>query len=110
MTTRKTIAYYRLPASTRAAWARVAERTDEEQARRGIPAAHGGKDHLPRIQGSGLFRHCAEIAVHGRETGDADRLVALALSAITDAAGFLGTGASEDEAKAKELEAKTASK
>jgi SAM-dependent methyltransferase len=82
---------------TGAAWARVAERTDEEQARRGIPAAHGGKDHLPRIQGSGLFRHCAEIAVHGRETGDADRLVALALSAITDAAGFLGTGASEDD-------------
>src|ERR1700691_5321465 len=82
---------------TGAAWARVAERTDEEQARRGIPAAHGGKDHLPRIQGSGLFRHCAEIAVHGRETGDADRLVALALSAITDAAGFLGTGPSEDD-------------
>jgi ubiquinone/menaquinone biosynthesis C-methylase UbiE len=82
---------------TGAAWDRVAERAAEEQARRGIPAAHGGKEHLGRLRASGLFRHCAEIAVHGRETGDADRLVALALSAITDAAGFLDAGLTEDE-------------
>jgi hypothetical protein len=50
-----------------------------------------------RKRGSGLFRHCAEIAVHGCEQGDADRLVALALSAITHTAGFLGGGATEDE-------------
>lgn len=46
---------------------------------------------------SGLFRHCAEVAVHGREQGDAGRLVALALSAITHAADVLADGATEDE-------------
>jgi ubiquinone/menaquinone biosynthesis C-methylase UbiE len=41
-------------------------------------------------------RHCAEIAVHGREQGDADRLVALAHSAITHPADFLGDGPAEE--------------
>ena len=82
---------------TGAAWDHVADRVDAEQARRGIPAAHQGKDHLGRFRSSGLFRHCAEIAVHGREQGDADRLVALAHSAITDAADFLDDGVTEDE-------------
>lgn len=82
---------------TGAAWARVAERAAEEEARRGIPAAHGGKEHLGRLRASGLFRHCAEVAVHGHDSGDADRLVALALSAITGAADFLDTGVTEDE-------------
>jgi len=82
---------------TAAAWERVADRVEAEQRRRGIPEAHQGKDHLGRLQRSGLFRHCAEIAVHGRDQGAADRLVGLAFSAISGAAGFLADGATEDE-------------
>ena len=82
---------------TGAAWDAVVSRVDELQARRGLPALHGGKDHAGRLRRSGLFRHCAEIAVHGREQGDAERLVALALSAIGHVAGFLADGATEDE-------------
>jgi len=82
---------------TGAAWARVAERVDAEQARRGLAPVHRGKDHLGRLARSGLFRHCAEIAVHGREQGDAGRLVAVALSAIAHAAEFLADGCTEDD-------------
>ena len=82
---------------TGAAWARVEHRVDAEQARRGLAPVHGGKDHLGRLRGSGLFRYCAEIAVHGRERGDAARLVAVALSAIAHAADFLADGCTEDE-------------
>jgi hypothetical protein len=46
---------------------------------------------------SGLFRHCAEIAVHGREQGDAERLAGLAVSAISHVADFLAQGATEGE-------------
>jgi SAM-dependent methyltransferase len=80
-----------------AAWENVVSQVEAEQARRGIAEAHQGKDHLGRLQRSGLFRHCAEIAVHGRDEGDAGRLAGLALSAITNAAGFLADGATEDE-------------
>jgi SAM-dependent methyltransferase len=82
---------------TGAAWEAMADRVDAIAARRGLPAPHGGKDHAARIRGSGLFRHCAEIAVHGPEQGDAERLVALALSAIAHAADFLADGSTEDE-------------
>ena len=82
---------------TEAAWEAVVGRVDNLQARRGLPVLHGGKDHAERIRASGLFRHCAEIAVHGREQGDAERLVALALSAIGRAAEFLARGSTEDE-------------
>jgi SAM-dependent methyltransferase len=81
---------------TSAAWAEVAARVEAEQARRGLAPPHRGKDHLPAIRGSGLFRHAAEIAVHGRDEGGADRLVALALSAVTHLADFLDDGADED--------------
>jgi SAM-dependent methyltransferase len=82
---------------TGAAWENVARRVEAEQARRGFPAAHDGKDHLGRLRASGLFRHCAEIAVHGRDRGGADRLVRLAFSAITSGADFLADGAAEGE-------------
>jgi len=82
---------------TAAAWNGVVSRVEAEQARRGIPEAHQGKDHLGRLQRSGLFRHCAEIGVHGRDQGDAGRLAELALSAIANAAGFLADGVTEDE-------------
>jgi SAM-dependent methyltransferase len=82
---------------TGAAWAQVAARVDAEQARRGLAPAHRGKDHLGRLAGSGLFRHCELLAVHGREQGDADRLVAVAFSAINHAADFLADGCTEDD-------------
>ena len=58
-------------------------------ARRALPPLHRGKDHRERIRRSELFRHCAQTAVHGREQGDAARLVALALSANGLAAEFI---------------------
>jgi SAM-dependent methyltransferase len=82
---------------TGAAWEAMADRVDAVEAQRGLPALHGGKDHAARIRSSGLFRHCAEIAVHGRDQGDAERLVALALSAVAHAADFLADGSTEDE-------------
>ncbi len=80
---------------TSAAWAELVARVDAEQARRGLPAVHGGKEHLGRIRRSGLFRHCARVAVHGRDRGDAKRFAALALSAIACAADFLEDGCDE---------------
>ena len=88
---------------TAAAWDDVAGRVEAEERRRGIPEAHQGKDHLGRFQRSGLFRHCAELAVHGRDRGSADRLVGLALSASGNAAGFLADGVTEDELGVTEL-------
>jgi SAM-dependent methyltransferase len=82
---------------TGAAWDRMAARVNKEEARRGLPPLHPGKDHLDRIRRSALFRHCARIAVHGSEQGDAGRLVALALSAMGRAADFLTDGCTEDE-------------
>jgi hypothetical protein len=82
---------------TGAAWDAVVARVDGMQARRGVTSLHGGKDHADRIRRSGLFRHCTEIAVHGREQGDAERLVGLAVSAISHVTDFLADGATEDE-------------
>ncbi|HTS97897.1 MAG TPA: class I SAM-dependent methyltransferase [Streptosporangiaceae bacterium] len=82
---------------TGAAWEDMARRVDEEEARRGLPPLHRGKEHLGRIRACGLFRHSAQIAVHGREQGDAGRLVATALSAISHAADFLALGCTEEE-------------
>jgi SAM-dependent methyltransferase len=82
---------------TAAAWDTVVGRVDQVQARRGLPALHGGKDHTDRMRRSGLFRHCTETAVHGREQGDAERLVAVALSAISRAADCLADGSTEGE-------------
>jgi SAM-dependent methyltransferase len=82
---------------TGAAWDAVVTRADGLQARRGLASLHGGKDHADRIRRSGLFRHYAEIAVHGHDQGDAERLVGLAVSAISHLADFLADGATEDE-------------
>jgi SAM-dependent methyltransferase len=80
-----------------AAWDAVADRVEELAARRGLPALHRGKDHLGVLRGSGLFRHCTEIAVTGCEQGDAGRLVALARSVISRLDGFLAEGSTEDD-------------
>jgi len=52
-----------------------------EETRRGVRPPSTRKDgHLGRMRDSGLFRHVAEVAMHRRDEGDADRLVAVALS------------------------------
>lgn len=80
-----------------AAFDLVADRVQELESQRGLPPLHRGKDHLDQLRRSGQFRHCTEIAVHGCEEGDADRLVAVALSAIGRAAEFLAAGVTEDD-------------
>lgn len=51
--------------------------------------------HLARLRDSGRFRHVTEIALHRRETGDADRLVAVARSQ-GGAMALLNAGVTED--------------
>lgn len=82
---------------TDAAFDLVARRVEELERQRGLPRLHSGKDHLDRLRRSGLFRHCAEIAVHGREEGDADRLVSVTLSSIARVAELIGAGITEDD-------------
>ena len=53
-------------------------------------------EHATRMRASGLFRFVTEIAVHHREEGDADRLVALVRSQGGTVA-LLNEGLSEDE-------------
>lgn len=54
------------------------------------------KGHLARMQASDKFRYVKEIVLHHRETGDAERLVGLALSQGSVATLFKH-GLSEDE-------------
>lgn len=64
---------------------------------------HWPKDaHLAGIQESGLFRYVKEIAVHSVESGNAERLVGLALS-FGGVAALLKRGLSEDEIGITEL-------
>jgi SAM-dependent methyltransferase len=79
-----------------AAYAAAMERIAELETARGLGPPHAGKNHLPRIRRSGLFRYAAEIAVHGLEQGDAGRLVAVALTQ-GGAVALLADGATEDE-------------
>jgi SAM-dependent methyltransferase len=81
---------------TEAAYAAAMERIAGLAAARGLNPPHAGKDHLRRIRRSGLFRYAAEIAVHGREQGDAARIVAIALSQ-GGAVALLAAGVTEQE-------------
>jgi SAM-dependent methyltransferase len=47
---------------------------------RGVLPPHAGSEHRRAMAASGLFRNVTEVAVAGREEGDAQRLVNLALS------------------------------
>jgi SAM-dependent methyltransferase len=86
-----------------AAVEQVIRRVTDLEDRHGLPPPHGGKDHLGRLRDSGLFRHCTEIAVHGREEGDAGRLVAVTLSSLGSAGQLMAAGATEDELGLTEL-------
>jgi SAM-dependent methyltransferase len=82
---------------TDAAYLAADTRVRELEAARGLEPPRADKaGHLARMRASGLFRHTTEIAVHGLEQGDGDRLVALALSQ-GGAVALLAAGATEDE-------------
>jgi ubiquinone/menaquinone biosynthesis C-methylase UbiE len=81
---------------TDAAYAAFDQRVGELEAARGLRPPHAGKNHLDRFRRSGLFRHVSEVAVHGTEQGDDQRLVAVALSQGGSVA-LLAAGATEQE-------------
>jgi SAM-dependent methyltransferase len=82
---------------TDAAYTAFDSRATEREAALGLRPPHAGKSgHLDRIEGSGLFRYAAEIAVHSKEQGDARRLADVALSQGGTAA-LLEAGVSPDE-------------
>jgi SAM-dependent methyltransferase len=81
---------------TDAAFTAAADATSALARARGLRPAHGGKQHhAARLRSSGLFRHVMEIAVTGREEGDAGRLIAIARSVLADIDPLLAGGASE---------------
>ncbi len=63
---------------------------------RGLHPPDAGRDHAAAMRRSGLFRHVAGVALHGREEGDSARLLGLARSR-GGAAALLAAGAREDE-------------
>jgi SAM-dependent methyltransferase len=71
-------------------------RVEELETARGTRPPHAGKRHLDRIAGSGLFRYAREIALHSRDTGDAQRITDLAMTQGGMAA-LVAAGATEDE-------------
>jgi SAM-dependent methyltransferase len=71
-------------------------RVEELETARGTRPPHAGKRHLDRIAGSSLFRYAREIALHSRDTGDAQRITDLAMTQGGMAA-LVAAGATEDE-------------
>jgi SAM-dependent methyltransferase len=80
------------------------QKVEELETARGTRPPHAGKRHLERIAGSGLFRYAREIALHSRDTGDAQRITDLAMTQGGTAA-LLAAGATEDELGLTELRA-----
>ncbi|HSL63518.1 MAG TPA: hypothetical protein VK874_02575, partial [Gaiellaceae bacterium] len=60
-----------------------------------------------RLEASGLFRHVRELALHGVERGDGDRLVGLALSEGS-LSTLLEAGATEEDVGLDRLRAAAA--
>jgi SAM-dependent methyltransferase len=67
-----------------------------EESRDTRPPYASKQGHADRMRRSGLFRYVTEIAVHSREEGDAERLVALMVSQGGTVA-LLEQGLTEDE-------------
>jgi SAM-dependent methyltransferase len=72
------------------------KKVEELETARGTRPPHAGKQHLERIAGSGLFRYAREIALHSRDSGDAQRITDLAMTQ-GGLAALLAAGATEDE-------------
>ena len=60
------------------------------------PAYAVKTDHVARLRDSGLFRHVTEVALHSRDTGDAERFVAT-MRSQGGVVALLERGISEDE-------------
>ena len=60
------------------------------------PAYAVKTDHVARLRDSGLFRHVTEVALHSRDTGDAERFVAT-MRSQGGVVALLERGVSEDE-------------
>ncbi len=80
-----------------AAFSAVLEQVSLLERRHRMPVAHRGKEHQAALRGCGLFGHVREMAVHGRDQGGADRLVALAESAAGTLGQLRAAGMSEDD-------------
>jgi SAM-dependent methyltransferase len=72
------------------------ERMTGLEAERGLRPADSGDEHAAAMRSSGLFWHVDEVGMHGREEGDAGRVVGLARSR-GGVAALLAAGATEDE-------------
>jgi SAM-dependent methyltransferase len=72
------------------------DRMTRLEADRGLRPADSGDEHAAAMRSSGLFRHVDEIGMHGREEGDAARVVGLARSR-GGVAALLAAGVTEDE-------------
>jgi SAM-dependent methyltransferase len=79
-----------------AVYAAFDERVARLETARGLRPPHAGKNHLATMAASGLFRHVTEVAVHGRDQGDARRLADVALSQ-GGAVALLAAGLTEDD-------------
>jgi SAM-dependent methyltransferase len=66
------------------------------ESERGLRPPDSGDNHAVAMRRSGQFRHIAEFAVHGREHGDATRVMALARSR-GGAAALHAAGVSDEE-------------
>ncbi|RCV53376.1 class I SAM-dependent methyltransferase [Marinitenerispora sediminis] len=84
-------------AETDTAYAAFEAAYRDVEVRRGVRPPHAAKaGHLGRMRESGLFRHTVEIALHKRDTGDAERLLGLALSQ-GGVVALLAAGTTEEE-------------
>lgn len=92
-----------IEATVDAAYIAVDRHIRQEEVRRGLRPPHAEKErHLDRMTASGCFDQVALIAVHSRESGDADRLVGVALSQ-GGARALLSTGLTEEDIGLGEL-------
>lgn len=90
-----------------AAWATVRARTGELRRARGLDGGGRWPVSRERLEASGLFRHVRELALHGVERGDGDRLVGLALSEGS-LSTLLEAGATEEDVGLDRLRAAAA--
>ena len=81
---------------TDAAYAAFDAAVGRLEAEHGLLPPHAGKRHRDTMTASGLFRHVTEVAVHGCEEGDAQRLTAVAMTK-GGAVALLSAGLTEDE-------------
>jgi SAM-dependent methyltransferase len=86
----------RIDAEIDAAFAVFDDQMTRLEAEYGLRPPDAGDDHAATMRRSGLFRHVADLAMHGREDGGADRVLGLARSR-GGVAALLAAGATEEQ-------------